>query len=132
MTSLTAASASDGACVNGLCTFGVGRNPAGLAFDGANMWVANESDNSVTKLRASDGLNLGTFPVRGAIQPNGVVYDGADIWVTGYGNNTLVKLLAANGTVLGTFPAGNGPQGIAFDGANIWVSNFFTNTVSKF
>ena len=26
-----------------------------LAFDGANIWVANEGSNTVTKLRASDG-----------------------------------------------------------------------------
>jgi hypothetical protein len=33
----------------------------GLAFDRANIWVANNLDNAVTKLRASDGLALGTF-----------------------------------------------------------------------
>src|SRR6516225_10894 len=41
--------------------FAVGKFPCGLAFDGANMWVANLSDNTVTKLRANDGTNLGTF-----------------------------------------------------------------------
>jgi hypothetical protein len=47
------------------CVFPVGNNPGALAFDGANMWVANVQDNTVTKLRASDGTTLGTFAVGG-------------------------------------------------------------------
>jgi DNA-binding beta-propeller fold protein YncE len=43
--------ASDGVVLG---TFPVGNAPAGIAFDGANIWVANLS-NSVTKLRASEG-----------------------------------------------------------------------------
>ena len=31
----------------------------GMAFDGANIWVANSVGGTVTKLRASDGANLG-------------------------------------------------------------------------
>jgi hypothetical protein len=30
----------------------------GVAFDGANVWVANFNDNTVTKLRAADGTSL--------------------------------------------------------------------------
>jgi DNA-binding beta-propeller fold protein YncE len=43
----------------------------------------------VTKLRASDGANLGTFPV-GAV-PTGVAFDGANIWVANYGSDTVSK-----------------------------------------
>jgi hypothetical protein len=36
----------------------------GVAFDGANIWVANNlNGGTVTKLRASDGVNLVTFAV---------------------------------------------------------------------
>jgi hypothetical protein len=40
-----------------LGTFVTGPNPQGVAFDGANIWVANQSNevDNVTKLRASDG-----------------------------------------------------------------------------
>ena len=30
-----------------------------MAFDGANIWVANQNSDNVTKLRASDGLLAG-------------------------------------------------------------------------
>ena len=44
-------------------SFPVGTDPAGMAFDGANIWVANDGSNNVTKLRASDGAKQGTFAV---------------------------------------------------------------------
>src|ERR1700680_3023816 len=65
---------------NQTTAFAVGVNPEGVAFDGANIWVANNGSNTVTKLRASDGANLGTFAVGGG--PEGVAFDGANIWVT--------------------------------------------------
>ena len=45
---------------NQIAQFGVGKNPAAVAFDGANIWVANFSANTVTKLRAADGSLVGT------------------------------------------------------------------------
>ena len=62
-----------------------------MAFDGANIWVTNGVGNNVTKLRASDGTNLGTFNVGNT--PQGVVFDGANIWVANEFSNTVsVKL----------------------------------------
>jgi len=52
--------------------------PLGVAFDGANIWVANSSN--VSKLRVSDGANLGTFAT-GSV-PAGLAFDGANVWVT--------------------------------------------------
>jgi hypothetical protein len=40
-----------------------GNSPSQLAFDGANIWVTHVNGNTVTKLRASDGANLGIFTV---------------------------------------------------------------------
>src|SRR5688500_4018836 len=35
--------------------------PEGVAFDGTNVWIATQFNNSVTKVRASDGAILGRF-----------------------------------------------------------------------
>ena len=59
--------------------FGVGSDPVGVAFDGANIWVVNNLSDYVTKLRASDGKLLGTFT--GTFAPVDVAFDGANIWV---------------------------------------------------
>ena len=68
----------------------MGINPQGVAFDGANIWVTNSYNNSVTKLRAADGAILGTFNV--GTGPTGVAFDGANIWVTNQDSNTVSKL----------------------------------------
>jgi hypothetical protein len=66
-------------------------SPFGVAFDEANIWVANSGSGNVTKLRASDGTFVGQF-VAGA-KPYGVAFDGANIWVTNSGSGTVAKLL---------------------------------------
>ena len=111
--------------------FAVGSFPSAVAFDGANIWVANANSNNVSKLRASDGTSLGTFTV--GILPHGVAFDGANIWVADLGGNTVTKLRASDGACLGTciFLVGSAPSGVAFDGANIWVANENSDNVSK-
>jgi hypothetical protein len=112
--------------------------PIAIAFDGANIWVANFGSASVTKLRARDGacngvvqypnLTACTFAVGNS--PRFLAFDGANIWVANQGVNTVTKLRASDGANLGTFVAGGMPSGVAFDGANIWVANY-SGTVTK-
>src|SRR5205807_9820265 len=83
--------------------------PEGMAFDGENIWVANRSSNTVTKLKAVDGQVVGTFRIGGGISPNGVAYDGANIWVTNYGSGNVTKLRRTDGVVQGIFAVGSGP-----------------------
>ncbi len=110
-------------------TFAVRTGPVAVAFDGANIWVANSVSNNVSKLRASDGAELGTFAV-GSV-PRGVAFDGANIWVANAGGDNVRKLRASDGANLGTFAVGTNPRAIAFDGANIWVANTASNNVTK-
>ena len=100
-----------------------------LVHSGANIWLANYGTNTVTKLRASDGANLGTFPV--GVNPDAVVFNGANIWGANGADNTVTKLRAGDGTFLGTFSVGSAPNTLAFDGANVWVTNSTSNTVNK-
>jgi DNA-binding beta-propeller fold protein YncE len=58
-----------------------------VAFDGTNIWVTNDGNNTVTKLLASTGTFVGTYSV-GSV-PWGVVFDGANIWVANEGSGTL-------------------------------------------
>jgi hypothetical protein len=78
-------------------TYTVPLAPAGIAFDGVNVWVASMVSNTVTKLRASDGQVLGSFPVSFAY---GLAFDGANLLVTNSTNVT--KLRASDGVNLGS------------------------------
>ena len=110
----------------------VGNGPQFAAFDGANIWVANRLNNTVTKLRASDGACIGTCTFAVGSSPNGIEFDGANIWVANnVGSGTVTKLRASDGAFLGTFAVGNNPFGVAFDGASVWVTGFASNNVTK-
>jgi hypothetical protein len=108
-------------------SFDAGKEPVGLAFDGANIWAADYGGNTVTKVRANDGAKLGTFGV--GADPNSLAFDGANIWVANSYSNNVTKLRAGDGKNLGTFAVGKSPLMIAFDGQSIWVTS--TNAVSK-
>ncbi len=113
--------------------FTTGSNPLSVCFDGTNIWVANSSNNTVTKIKASDGSVVGTYTA--GTSPWGLAFDGASIWVTNYNSNTLTKINASDGTIQNTFSGygvGTNPAGIVFDGYTIWITNAGDNTVSQF
>jgi DNA-binding beta-propeller fold protein YncE len=66
----------------------VGTGPVGVAYDGAHIWVANSTSNTVTELRTCDGAVEGTF---NTVNPAFVAFDGASIWVANGGSNTVTK-----------------------------------------
>jgi hypothetical protein len=90
--------------------------------------VTNFFDGTVTKLRASDGLQLGVFPV--ADGAAGISFDGVSIWVACNGTNTVMRLAPSTGAVLGTFGVAIGPFGVVSDGAAIWVANWGSDSLS--
>jgi len=61
-----------------------------VAFDGANIWVTNTGNNTITELRASDGVILGTF--RTGNFPIDAAFDGANIWTANENNGNVSKL----------------------------------------
>jgi YVTN family beta-propeller protein len=68
----------------------VGIQPEGICFDGANIWVTNNTDNTVTKLKASTGAVLGTYNVGNG--PSAICFDGANIWVANTADGPVSKL----------------------------------------
>src|SRR5690348_6655216 len=101
-----AIAASELKASNTVQSFPVGPRPYGLTTDGENIWVTSFESTEMTKLRASDGANLGTFFAGG--KTFSAVFDGANIWATNFLAHTVTKLRASDGTVLGTFEVGDG------------------------
>ena len=103
----------------------VGDNPRFCECDGADVWVANASTGTVSRVRASDGDLLQTWT--GATQAFGVVTVNGKIFVTGKttpGSIYRINATSAPGavTVLSN-TVGNAPEGIACDGLNLWTAN---------
>jgi uncharacterized protein (TIGR03437 family) len=114
-----------------ITNFPVGTHPVALAFDGTNIWVANNGSGSVTKLRASDGTILGTFSA--GVSPNALVFDGSHIWVANSGTGFVTELRASDGAILGTFLAVvTSAAALAFDGSSVWVTDAGPGLVTSF
>jgi hypothetical protein len=82
----------------------------------------------VTKLRASDGTVLGTFPTPPSAGPYGIAFDGTYIWVSG--DSYAVVLRASDGAQVASYNLQT--QGVAFDGAYIWMAGQNFNALYKF
>lgn len=98
-----------------------------LAYDGQDMWITTNA-GTVVKLRGTDGVLLGTFPV--GTSPAEVAFDGTSVWVVNGGSDDVTRLNAEDGALLGTFPVGTSPHAISFDGENMWVVNSGSNDVT--
>jgi len=101
----------------------------GILFDGANLWVSDQTDGTLKKLDSS-GAILQTVPVGGS--PQFPVFDGSNIWVPNRLDNSLTVVRVRDGQVLATL-TGNGlnaPFGAAFDGQRILVTNSLGSSVS--
>jgi len=111
-------------------TYAAGSNPAGILFDGNNLWVASYTGaNNLTKINPASGAVLANYAVAGSHV--GIAFDGTSIWVANRSGSSVSKVNPSNGAILGTYTVGANPWGIAFDGTSIWVANNGSLSVSK-
>ncbi len=116
-----------------LAASNLGLFPLSIAFDGTNLWTANQG-SSVSIITPAPTTpyppgNVTTVST-GFSHPRGILYDGANIWVTDDAAGALFKL-DSSGNILQTVGTGLflNPQLPAFDGANIWVPDAGNNLI---
>ena len=103
----------------------VGTLPRQVQSDSADLWVANATSGTVSRVRASDAKLLETWT--GATNAYGVLIAMNRVFVTGDsvpGTLYMIEpsqVMGAVTTVASTL--GNHPEGIAFDGSRIWTAN---------
>jgi S-layer homology domain len=107
----------------------LGNNPYSIAFDGTNIWTANEGVPGSVSIITPQSPYTMTTVTTGFNSPAGILYDGANIWVTDYGAGTLLRL-DKEANILQTVTVGSGPIQPVFDGANIWVPNYTGQSIS--
>lgn len=103
----------------------VGNNPNLVQSDGADLWVANDSD-TVSRVRGSDGKSLETWT--SAERAFGVLCAMGKVFITGQtvpGKLYQIDPTQPAGAVTTlTSNLGDNPEGITFDGQRIWTANF--------
>lgn len=106
-----------------------GPGPAGIAFDGGNIWVANRNTNTISRHRMVDGVKNADATVGTA--PAALAYDGANVWAANSGSNTVTRVRIYDWWPIGTANVGSNPTAITFDGTNMWVVNTGSDNVTR-
>jgi YVTN family beta-propeller protein len=70
-------------------TYKAGDGPLAAVCSDGVVYVVNNGGDSVTKLNATDGTNLGSITV--GRSPIGIAISGSNVWVTNSGSNTVTK-----------------------------------------
>jgi YVTN family beta-propeller protein len=122
-----------GACMAGAQTqlssrVRVGEGPEAVVFDGTNLWVSNEFDNTVTRMSRTGGV-LSTHRV--GRRPLGLATDGRNVWVANYLDGTVSQLSVDSGSVIATYSVGAGPVAVTHHRGSVWVANRDDNTVTR-
>jgi DNA-binding beta-propeller fold protein YncE len=110
----------------GLGVTTVGAVPLGLACDGADVWVANQDDNTVSRVRASDGRLMETWTTSDPSPHRTLVALGKILVLTGGldgGKLFAIDPSQAAGSATAVADISNGAISMAFDGSRIFVTN---------
>ena len=96
--------------------------PNDMAFDGEHIWMSNRGNNTVMKIRASDGQFQASYPVT---SPGSLAFDGQRIWVNQYGGSTVSVIFASDGKPVFSETVGDTAKAMSWDGWTMWEA---TNT----
>ena len=105
-----------------------GPSPCGLAWDGKQLWVADDGTDTIYQLNPTDGSIISSFKTPGD-QPRGLAFDGTHLWYADNGTQKLQKLQLADGPPLAELAVplprvkGRQPEvgGLACDGQYLWT-----------
>ena len=98
-----------------------GSNPHGLAWDGTNLWLADNGSDTIFELTTT-GTVVSSFPTPGP-NPRGLTWDGTNLWLSDNNTDTVYEL-STTGTIVSSFPSpGPNAQGMTWDGSNLWVTD---------
>ncbi|HKF41733.1 MAG TPA: hypothetical protein VKG01_01405 [Thermoanaerobaculia bacterium] len=104
---------------------GTGANPQAVESDGADIWVASNTDGWIQRYRGSDGSPLGTWT--GASSALGVLVAQGHVFVTGSQSPGFLfgvdPRSAPSQVDLISSALPGLPSGITYDGSRIWTAN---------
>jgi DNA-binding SARP family transcriptional activator/DNA-binding beta-propeller fold protein YncE len=99
----------------------VGLAPVAVASVGQNLWVANRTDDTLTRI---DTRSHGTRTFGGFAYPISLAAEGPRIWVGSESRPELAAIDGATGNVLERLRVTPGPAGfVAFGEGSMWVSH---------
>ncbi|MDZ7288699.1 MAG: T9SS type A sorting domain-containing protein [candidate division KSB1 bacterium] len=106
-----------------------GPSPRGLAYDGANLWCSDATNDRIYKLTTT-GSVVSSFASPSTVS-TGLAWDGTNLWNSDANTDRIYKL-STTGSILTSFAApSTGGAGLCWDGANLWHSDADAATIWK-
>jgi len=101
--------------------------PSAFVFDGSELWVTNEDNQSVQVFDPTTGIVSRTVQV--GQQPGALAFDGKRVWVANQEDNRVQAIDPATGEIVAQAATGNRPSALLFDGKRLWIANYSDNTI---
>jgi YVTN family beta-propeller protein len=109
----------------------VGKDPVAIAIGEGSAWVANEGDNTVSRLDPPTG-RVTTIAV--GREPRAIAVGDEGIWVTNHLNDSVQQIDPATNRVVATVELGHRPGDVALGEGGVWVAGTggtFTGTLLR-
>lgn len=112
-------------------------HPGAIALDGAHVWIADNSDDSVTEISETTGAVIRIIRLGGPTPygPFAVSSNGSRVWVAYDNGFTLTEINAVTGEIVKTIPSSRKPGhtlDLAEIGSRLWLPNFIPSSVTEF
>jgi hypothetical protein len=98
-------------------------DPVALAVSGANAFVADEGNDSVTEVDTSTRALVRLIVGAGLSGPDGIAVAGHDVWVADSATSAVTEIAAATGHVIATFTDADGAYGFGSPSVTITTAN---------
>lgn len=105
--------------------------PTGLAFDGKNLWLADNFTDKIYKIDPESGKVLKSFDSPGQ-HPEGLAWDGKNLWHVDSGERYMYLLNPETGEALSILESNSpNPRDLAWDGEYVWVADYRRDILIK-
>jgi YVTN family beta-propeller protein len=108
----------------------VGNSPSSIATGLGGVWIADDVDNTVTRVDPQS-VNAATATTPVGQGPGAIAVGERAVWVANAQDDTVSRIDPATAAVTDTIPVGRRPTGIAAGGGAVWVANSVDGTVSR-
>ena len=106
----------------------VGNHASGIAVGAGATWVADDMDDTVSRIDPNGGVSATIAVGRGA---SGIAVGGGAVWVADTLDDALARIDPPTDSVTNTVRVGIGPRGVAWGDGSVWVANSGDGTVSR-
>lgn len=105
--------------------------PTGLAFDGKNLWLADNFTDKIYKIDPESGKILKSFDSPGQ-HPEGLAWDGKHLWHIDSGEKYMYLLCPETGRALSILESNSSnPRDLAWDGEYVWIADYRKDILIK-